>query len=257
MIGAIAGDMIGSIYENNNIKTTDFPLFQPASAFTDDTVLTVALADSILQGADPAVKFKEYYNLYPDAGYGSGFIKWACGQSMEPYNSWGNGSAMRVSPVGFAYDSLDEVLEQAQKSAAVTHNHMEGIKGAQAVATAIFLARTGKKKTCIAEYIQENFKYRLDEPLASIRKHYKHDSSCQGTVPQAITAFLESADYEDAVRKAISIGGDSDTIACITGGIAQAFYRDIPDFILDRVYQTLDPRLRQVVTLFCNRYSCH
>ncbi len=257
MIGAIAGDLIGSIYEHNNVKTTDFALFKPESTFTDDSVLTVAVADSLLQDACVANKLKEYYNLYPKAGYGSGFTGWASGPSNEPYNSWGNGSAMRVSPVGFAFNTLDEVLEKAEKSAAVTHNHIEGIKGAQAVAACIFLARTGKSKHCISDYIQQQFSYRLDEPLDSIREHYQFDPSCQGTVPQAITAFLESENYEDAIRKAVSIGGDSDTIACMTGGIAQAFYKDIPDSIQDKVYEILDSRLRQVMTLFCNRYSCH
>lgn len=257
MIGAIAGDIIGSVYEHNNIKTTDFPLFQNESTFTDDTVLTVALADSILHDVDCAKKYREYYNLYPHAGYGSGFSQWASKASTEPYHSWGNGSAMRVSPVGFACDSLEKVLEMAKKSAQVTHNHEEGIKGAQATACAVFLARTGKSKGFISDTIRDTFGYRLDEPLAFIREHYTFDPSCQGTVPQAITAFLESENYEDAVRKAISIGGDSDTIACITGGIAQAFYQDIPDPILDKVYTILPPKLRQVVTLFCNRYACH
>ena len=164
---------------------------------------------------------------------------------------------MRVSPIGFAYESLEEVLDMAKKSAEVTHNHEEGIKGAQATACSVFLARTGKNKDFIRDTIRDSFSYSLDEPLASIREHYTFDPSCQGTVPQAITAFLESENYEDAIRKAISIGGDSDTIACITGGIAQAFYREIPDPILDKVYEILDSRLRQVVTLFCNRYACH
>jgi len=257
MIGAIAGDIIGSVYEHNNIKTTDFPLFQNESTFTDDTVLTVALADSILNDVDCAKKYQEYYNLYPHAGYGPGFSRWASRSSTKPYNSWGNGSAMRVSPVGFACDSLEEVLEMARKSAEVTHNHIEGIKRAQATACSVFLARTGKSKTFISNTIRDNFGYCLDEPLASIREHYTFDSSCQGTVPQAITAFLESENYEDAIRKAISIGGDSDTIACITGGIAQVFYRNIPDPIMDKVYAILHPKLRGLVTLFCNRYGCN
>ena len=257
MIGAIAGDIIGSVYEHNDIKTTDFPLFQNESTFTDDTILTVALADSILHGVDSAKKYQEYYNLYPHAGYGQSFSRWASSASTKPYNSWGNGSAMRVSPIGFAYESLEEVLDMAKKSAEVTHNHEEGIKGAQATACSVFLARTGKTKNFIGDTVRDRFGYSLDEPLASIREHYTFDPSCQGTVPQAITAFLESENYEDAIRKAISIGGDSDTIACITGGIAQAFYREIPDPILDKVYEILDSRLRLVITLFCNRYACY
>ncbi len=256
MIGAIAGDIIGSVYENNNVNSTSFPLFSQESKFTDDTVLTVALADSILFGSEYTDKLKEYYNLYPNAGYGTGFIRWASSSEREAYNSWGNGAAMRVSPIGFAYDSLEEVLEMARKSAEVTHNHEEGVRGAQAIAAAVFLARTGKDKTEIADYISKTFAYKLDEPLESVRERHQHDVSCQATVPPAIIAFLESENFEDAIRKAISIGGDSDTIACITGGIAHAFYGDIPESIEDKVYENLDSRLRKVVTLFCNMYSC-
>lgn len=256
MIGAIAGDIIGSVYETHNIKTTDFPLFCEASTFTDDTVLTVALADSILHEADFTDKLKEYYNLYPNAGYGAGFIQWASSSTREPYNSWGNGSAMRVSPIGFACDSLEDVLLRAKISAAVTHNHAEGIKGAQATASAIYLARTGSSKNEISRFVETTFQYRLDEPLDSIRKHYRFDPSCQGTVPQAIRAFLESDDYEDAIRKAISLGGDSDTIACIAGGMAQAFYRKIPDSVLRQVDKILDAKLKNIVRAFCKKFSC-
>ncbi|MFQ5716748.1 MAG: ADP-ribosylglycohydrolase family protein [Nitrospinales bacterium] len=255
MIGAIAGDIIGSVYESRNIKTAEFPLFHDDCAFTDDTVLTVALADSILRGVDYVDKLKEYYSLYPDAGYGRGFIVWANSPSREPYNSWGNGAAMRVSPVGFAYDSLEEVLAQAKKSAEATHNHPEGIKGAQAVASAIYLARRGASKAEIKTYIETAFQYKLDESLDSIRKWYEFDSSCQGSTPQAITAFLESADYEDAVRKAVSIGGDSDTIACMAGGIAQAYYQETPAFIKEKVFEIIDLRLKNVVLEFCRKYS--
>lgn len=256
MLGAIAGDIIGSVYENNNIKSTQFPLFQEASTFTDDSILTVALADSIISGTSYFDKLKEYYRLYPNAGYGFSFIQWAATKESEPYHSWGNGSAMRVSPVGFAYDSLEEVLKEAAKSAEYTHDHIEGIKGAQATASAIFLARTGKSKNEIKSYIETEFGYDLGQSIDKIRETYKLDLSCQGSVPQAITAFLESSDYEEAIRKAISIGGDSDTIACITGGIAHAFYQGVPDFIVDKVYEILDSRLRQTTTLFCNKYKC-
>lgn len=256
MLGAIAGDIIGSVYEARNIKTTRFPLFGETSTFTDDSVLTVALADCILTGADFIDKLQEYYKLYPNAGYGGSFIQWASSSSRQPYNSWGNGSAMRVSPIGFAYDSIEAVLDRAKKSAEVTHNHEEGIKGAQATAAAVFLARTGNSKEDIKHYVESTFGYSLDEPLDSIRKHYSFDISCQGSVPQSITAFLESNDFEDAIRKAVSIGGDSDTIACICGGIAHAFYKEIPDPIMDNVYRILDTRLRRMVTLFCNKYSC-
>ena len=163
---------------------------------------------------------------------------------------------MRVSPVGFAYDTLDEVLKEAAKSAEFTHDHIEGVKGAQATASAVFLARTGKSKPEIKSFIETKFEYDLDPTIDQIRKTYKLDLSCQGTVPQAMVAFLESSDYEQTIRKAISIGGDSDTLACIAGGIAHAFYKEVPDFIVDKVYSILDSRLRQTTTLFCNKYNC-
>jgi ADP-ribosylglycohydrolase len=253
MIGAIAGDIIGSVYERHNIKGIDFPLFDPRCHFTDDTVLTVAIADAILTGSTYGKKLKEYFRYYPDAGYGPGFRRWAASRKITPYYSQGNGSAMRVSPVGFAFDTLEQVLEQAKKSAEVTHNHPEGIKGAQATASSVFLARRGATKGEIKAYVENNFKYDLNETLDQIRIYYKHDETCPGSVPQAITAFLESNDYEDAVRKAVSIGGDSDTIACIAGGIAEAYYGEIPDHIKTKVFQILDERLKRVIQEF-NRF---
>ncbi|PIQ95520.1 MAG: hypothetical protein COV67_14450 [Nitrospinae bacterium CG11_big_fil_rev_8_21_14_0_20_56_8] len=254
MIGAIAGDIIGSVYEWRNVKTRDFPLFCPESTFTDDTVLTVAVADCLLSGADYVSRFKDYYTLYPDAGYGQSFSLWAQSPARDPYNSWGNGSAMRVSPVGFAFDTLEEVLDEARKTAEATHNHPEGVKGAQATAAAVFLARKGKTKEQIQSYIETTFHYSLQDSLDSIRPGYTFDVSCQGTVPPALRAFLESADYEDAVRLAISIGGDSDTLACIAGGVAHAYYRRIPDAIVQRVYRTLDGRLKNILENFMERF---
>jgi ADP-ribosylglycohydrolase len=256
MIGAIAGDIMGSVYEWDNIKTTDFPLFSAENFFTDDTVLTVAVADCILHGHDYADKFREYTGDYPGRGYGGSFLEWASTPNSAPYNSWGNGSAMRVSPVGFAFETLKEVTEEAKRTAEVTHNHPEGIKGAQAVAAAIFLARSGGKKQEIKSYIERTFQYNLSPSLDSIRKWYEFDVSCQGSVPQAIIAFLESSDYEDAVRKAISIGGDSDTIACITGGIAQAFYGGVPDFIKKKVTEILDNKLNRITAEFSQKFAC-
>ena len=250
MIGAIAGDIIGSVYEARPIKTTSFPLFSAASRFTDDTVLTVAVADSIINNRDYILTLKDYYDNYPNAGYGGMFHHWASSGDMRPYNSWGNGSAMRVSPVGFAFSTLDEVLCEAEKSAAITHNHPEGIKGAQATAGAIFLALHGKTKLEIKEYIEKVFGYNLSNTLDEIRPAYRFDISCQGTVPPAIISFLESDDFEDAVRKAVSLGGDSDTLACITGGIAEAYYQGVPTFIQDTVYELLDERLRRVTDRF-------
>jgi len=254
MLGAIAGDIVGSVYEGWNIKTTEFPLFSGNSRFTDDTVLTVAIADSILSGAGYSDKLKEYYRRYPRAGYGGSFHLWAQSESTEPYNSWGNGSAMRVSPVGYACDDLESVLREAKRSAAVTHNHPEGIKGAQATAAAVFLARWGEDRESIRTYIEDTFGYDLRESIAEIRKCYTFDVSCQGSVPQAITAFLESEGFEDALRKAVSIGGDSDTIACIAGGIAAAYYGGVPHDITERVFTLLDDRLADVTRAFHARY---
>ena len=256
MIGAVAGDIIGSVYENAPIKTTDFPLFGRECTFTDDTVLSVAVADCILHGTDYGHKFTEYFRRYPHAGYGATFRQWARLTPKGPHNSWGNGSAMRVSPVGFAFDNLADVLESAKRSAEVTHNHPEAIKGAQATAAAIFLARSGKSKDEIRDYVQANFGYDLIRTLDDIREDYRFDVSCQGSVPQSLIAFLESSDYEDAVRKAISLGGDSDTMACIAGGVAQAFYRGVPASIKQRALGLLDCHLRTLVVEFCGRFGC-
>lgn len=254
MIGAIAGDIIGSIYEWNNVKTKEFPLFASGCRFTDDTVLTIAVADALLNSGKYSQRLKDYCRSYPNAGYGASFYDWALSSKTEPYNSWGNGSAMRVSPIGFALEDLDSVLHEAKRSAEVTHNHPEGIKGAQATAAAIFLARTKRDKKYIKSYIEANFRYDLNFSLDKIRSNYKFDVSCQGSVPQAIVAFLESKNFEDAIRNAISIGGDSDTIACITGGIAQAFYGGVPEAIAQRTLSILDEPLRQVTEAFTNEY---
>jgi ADP-ribosylglycohydrolase len=242
------------VYEGHNIKRTDFPLFGPWNHFTDDTVLTVAVADAIMTGAPYSEKLREYYRYYPRAGYSGHFRKWAASDDIRPYYSKGNGSAMRVSPVGFAFDTLDEVMEQAKQSAEVTHNHPEGIKGAQAVASAIYLARTGHSKDEIKVYIERTFDYNLSEPLDEIRRYYRFDPTCPGSVPQAIIAFLESTSYEDAIRGAISLGGDSDTQACITGGIAQAFYGGVPKCIADVALALLDDHLRSVTVAFMQRH---
>jgi ADP-ribosylglycohydrolase len=254
MLGAIAGDIIGSVYEHNNTKSTDFPLFVPRSTFTDGTVLTIALADSILNQAPFVEKLKEYYRLYPHAGYGGFFHHWARSSDTRPYNSFGNGSAMRVSPVGFAYPDLETVLNEAERSAAVTHNHPEGIKGAQAAASAIYLARTGCSKQEIKDYVEKTFHYNLSRPFKEIWQTYQYNETCQGTVPEAITAFLVSEDFEDALRKGISLGGDSDTLACITGGIAEAYYGGVPDAISRKIYEILDPYLASIVHAFTARY---
>jgi ADP-ribosylglycohydrolase len=253
MIGAIAGDIIGSVYEWKNIKTKQFDLFSQDCFFTDDTVLTVALAESILTDTDYASLMKAYYRRYPGAGYGGFFHQWAQAHGSRPYNSWGNGAAMRISAVGFAFNTLDEVLVRAAEYTAVTHNHPEGLKGAQATAAAIFLAKTGSTKADIKQYTAATFHYDLSRSVDEIRPTYRFDESCQGTVPQAIVCFLESTSFEDAIRNAISLGGDSDTLACITGGIAQAHY-GVPSAIVGRVISILDEDLRGVTARFTSSY---
>jgi ADP-ribosylglycohydrolase len=255
MIGAIAGDIVGSVYEWNNIKTKQFELFHPSCFFADDSVLTIALADAILNNHDYGAMMKSYYHRYPDAGYGGFFHQWARSAESQPYNSWGNGAAMRISPVGFAFESLAEVLVKAKQYTNTTHNHPEGIKGAQATASAIFLARTGKTKTEIKEYVETTFGYDLSITLDDLRPSYAFNESCQETVPQAIIAFLESYDFEDAIRNAISLGGDSDTLACITGGIAQAFYGGVPDSVAAKIMEVLDKDLRKVTSEFMAMYG--
>lgn len=254
MIGAVTGDIVGSVYEWNNIKTKDFPLFVDRCFFTDDTILTIALADTILTGTPYVENLKTFYRWYPDGGYGGSFDRWARSQHSEPYNSWGNGAAMRISPVGYAFDVLETVLAKAEEYTAFTHNHPEGIKGGQSVAAAIFLARSGKSKAEIRQYIEAQFGYDLSRHVDEIRPTYSFDESSQGTVPQAIRAFIDSTDFEDAIRTAISLGGDSDTLACITGGIAQAFYRGVPDTIQKTVYRVLDERLGLITLRFMQKY---
>ena len=255
MIGGIAGDIIGSVYEGHNIKTTDFPLFGPWNRFTDDTVLTIAVADVILHNGDYIDTFKEYVRRYPRRGYGSHFYRWALSDSRKPYYSFGNGSAMRAGPVGFAFETLDEVLDEAGKSAGVTHDHPEGIKGAQAIAASVFLARKGCNKEYIKDYIAGTFSYDLDRTVEYIRPRYRFDVSCQGSVPEAIIAFLESTDFESAIRLAVSLGGDSDTIACMTGGMAEAYYGGVPEGIQEQVFRKLDDRQKGIVKEFLALYK--
>jgi len=250
LIGAIAGDIIGSVYEWNNIKTTDFELFRSTSTFTDDSILTVATMDVIINNGNYAETYQKYGRIYFNKGYGGSFRKWLRSDNLKPYNSWGNGSAMRVSPVGWYGKDLEQVLSEAKKSAEVTHNHPEGIKGAQAVAAAVYLARNNSSKEEIKKTIMDNFNYDLNRKLDDIRPGYEFDVSCQGSVPEAIIAFLESNDFEEAIRLAISIGGDSDTIACITGGIAEAFYKEIPELIIVEVLKRLDKKLITIIEAF-------
>jgi ADP-ribosylglycohydrolase len=256
MYGAILGDILGSIYEFSNRKTEEpekIDLLNPHCYYTDDTVLTVAVADAILSGGNYQSAVHRWARRFPQAGYGGSFEKWAQSDNPQPYNSWGNGSAMRVSPVGWVFDTMGETLEQAKRSAEITHNHSEGIKGAQATAAAVFLGRTGASKEAIREFIvqrfsqpeQENDGYKLNRTVAEIRPGYKFNESCQGTVPEAITVFLESRDFFHCMQLAISLGGDTDTLACIAGGIAEAFYgtdaitQDLRDFAFNRLRRSM------------------
>jgi ADP-ribosylglycohydrolase len=255
ILGAIAGDIIGSVFESNNFKhPTFYPLFQPHTTFTDDSVLTVATADLQLFGGSYADIYQIYARRYPYAGYGGAFMQWAQKENPGPYNSWGNGSAMRVSPIGWTRDSIEDVLREAKQSAKVTHSHPEGIKGAQAIALGVFLARTGSDKATIRREIESRCDYDLSRTIDEIRPDYYFDVSCQGSVPEALTAFLDSTDFESAVRLAISIGGDSDTIACMAGALSQAYYREIPEFIVTICREKLDHRLLPVVDEFCEKY---
>lgn len=255
MFGAIAGDVIGSVYERTPIKTTNFPLFHQNCRFTDDTAMTVAVANSILEQVDYATSLKIFGRKYPNAGYGGTFIDWIFQSEVHPYNSWGNGSAMRVSPIGFAFSDIERVLIEAERSAEVSHNHPEGIKGAQATALAIHLAHTGEGKEKIRDEITTRFNYDLNRTVEKIRPSYHFDVSCQSSVPEAIIAFLDSDNYEDAIRKAISLGGDSDTLACIAGGIAQAFYKEIPLEIINTVRKVLPEEFLCIVDKFNQTYG--
>jgi ADP-ribosylglycohydrolase len=255
MLGAIAGDVIGSVYEGHPIKSTDFPLFSPHCTFTDDTVLTIAVAHAILHGVDYGTAIKSFGRRYPHAGYGGSFRQWLFAPDSRPYNSWGNGSAMRVSPVGWAFDTAEAVLAEAARTAVVTHNHPEGIKGAQATALAVFLARQGASKAAMRAEISARFGYNLNRSLADIRPGYRFDISCQGSVPESISAFLEADGVEAAMRNAISLGGDADTMACIAGGIAHAFYGTVPAEITAVVRPKLPAEFLAVIDAFIQRYG--
>ena len=250
MLGAIIGDVVGSPYEFRSDKTKDFLLFQPSCRPTDDSVMTIAVGCACVSAncqdewdfKQTLVKMmRELGRLYPNAGYGGTFIRWVLGYFDGPYGSFGNGSAMRVSPVAWAVDTLEEVETLAKWSAEVTHSHPEGIKGAQAVAAAIFLARTGADKEKIRNYIQENY-YNLNFTLDEIRPRYSFDVTCQGSVPQAIVCFLEAEDFEDAIRNAVSLGGDCDTQAAMAGAIAEAYF-GIPDDLQEEVFEYIDETL--------------
>ncbi len=260
ILGAIAGDVIGSVYEFNSTKDYKFNLYDDKMRPTDDTIMTLAVAEWIL--TDNELRHESLTSLmriwgrkYPYAGYGGHFFLWLASNDAGPYNSWGNGSAMRVSPVGFAFGTLDETLNAAKISAEVTHNHPEGIKGAQATAAAIYLARTGSTKEDIRKYISGTFGYALDMECADLRPHYSYEISCQESVPQSVRAFIDSTDYESALRETISLGGDADTMGAITGGIACAFYNGVTDGIYDFTMSKLQDDMKDIINEFDTKYA--
>lgn len=261
MLGAIIGDIAGSRFEWNNYRKKDFEFFHQDCFVTDDSIMSLSIAKAILESND------NYYDLsnktvywmrnigqkYHDAGYGGRFFYWMFGNDPKPYNSFGNGSAMRCSACGFAADSLEEAIDLSNKVTMVTHNHKEGMKGAEATVVCIYLARTGSSIEEIRKYVNDHY-YTLDFTLDEIRDTYKFNEICQNTVPEAIEAFLESTGFEDAIRNAISIGGDSDTIGAITGGIAEAYY-GIPKNIREKAMTFLDQRLTKILIEFENKYK--
>lgn len=250
VLGAVCGDTIGSWFEFNPIKDLAFPLFHRESSYTDDTVCTVAVADALTHEMNFDVALRYWGQKYPRAGYGGTYRRWLKQLIRGAYNSWGNGSAMRVSPVGVIAKSMEEALYLAKESAEVTHNHPEGIKGAQATAAAIYLALTGKSKTEIKKFIEDTFGYDLSRRYDDIQPGYCFDVSCQGSVPESIICFLESEDYESAVRRAVAMGGDADTMGAIAGSIAAAFYGEIPECILDECKKRLPEDMRRVIEKF-------
>lgn len=258
MIGAIIGDYVGSAYEFHNTKDYHFDMVTPQSEITDDSIMSIAIADAILQDKPYAERMRYWGNKYPNpkGAYGGSFSAWLHSSNPQPYNSWGNGAAMRVSPIGWAFDSLEQVLLHAKLSAECTHNHEEGIKGAQATAIAIFLARQGETKQWIKKYIESRFGYNLSFKIADIKANYKFDESCQGTVPPAIVCYLESTSFEDAIRLVVSLGGDSDTLGCITGSIAEAdqTYSISPN-LKDAAFKTVPSDLKGIIMQFISKYK--
>ena len=251
MLGAIVGDIVGSRFEFDNIHTKQFELFGNGCSFTDDTICTCAVADAAMNEKSYRDTLLEWCRRYPNpkGAYGGSFARWIHSADPQPYNSFGNGSAMRVSAVGWLFGTMEEVMEQARLSAEPTHNHPEGIKGAQATASAVFMLRHARSKDDVKRYLENTFGYRLDYTVDYLRCHNSFDETCQVTVPQAIVCFMESNGFEDAIRNAISIGGDSDTIGAITGALAEAFYT-VPDDIRTKALTYLDPAMKQILSQF-------
>ena len=259
MLGAIVGDIVGSPYEFYNTKSPSFELFTPQSSFTDDSVMTLAVAKWLIEDEAHTIHYliycmQELGNKYPNAGYGTKFGVWLEEEYPQPYNSWGNGAGMRVSPVGLYARTIDEALALAAITASVSHNHPEGVKGAQAIAACVFLCKEGRSKQEIKEYVEKTFEYNLSRKIRNIRPTYDFDVSCQGSVPEAIIAFLEGNTFEEVIRLAISLGGDSDTIACMAGAIAACMY-PIPREIAERCDSILTDDLREIKNQFIELIS--
>ncbi len=260
MIGAIIGDIAGSRFEWENHRSKDFNLFDDYCHPTDDSIMSLAVAKAILESekekddlsANAISCMQELGRIYDNAGYGGRFIKWIWSDNPEPYNSFGNGAAMRVGPCGFAATSIEEAKELSAAVTRISHNHPQGMKGAEAIAAAIFLARSGKDKGEIKKYLEENY-YGVNFKIDDIRKTYKFDVSCQGSVPVALEAFFEAANFEDAIRTAISVGGDSDTIACMAGAVAEAYF-GVPEEIIDHCADYLDRREMEILYHFEKRF---
>lgn len=261
ILGAIAGDTIGSIYEFNPTKDYNFTLLHPIMEYTDDSIMTIAIAQWIMEDSthslDQLASIMRYWGHkypFPMGGYGNGFFEWLFSTDPQPYNSWGNGSAMRVSACGFAFPTMEETLKMARLSAEITHNHPEGIKGAEATAAAIFMARHHHSKEEIRQYITEHFGYDLNQTYQELLPTYRFYGSCQETVPQALIAFFDSNDYESAIRQTVSLGGDADTMGAITGAVAAAFYGGIPEEIYDFTMSRLPNDLKEIVVRFESKY---
>ena len=259
LFGAIAGDVVGSPYEGpgKRIKNKEFPLFTEESIYTDDSLLTLAIAKALIEGSGYGTEMRKMGNKYrfPKGGYGGTFWQWLSSDTMGPYNSCGNGSAMRVSAIGWAFDNLDQTLKAARKTAEVTHNHPEGIKGAEAVAGAIFMARTGNSKESIKEFVESTFQYNLTRSIDEIRAEYRYNEICQGTVPPAIRCFIDGSDFTDCIRNAVSLGGDSDTLAAIAGSIAEAYYSGVPKEIKEHIITLLPEELLRIIVNFGEKYK--
>lgn len=248
-VGGILGDIVGKPYEFHPVKEKDVPLIMNSARFSDDTVMTIAIMEWLM-GSDIVESLQRWGNKYPKAGYGKSFWGWLNSDNPQPYNSFGNGSGMRVSPVGWLFDTIEETMDYAEKSALPTHNHIEGINGAKAVAGSMWLARHGATKEDIRKFCTESFNYNMDRTVDQIRPRYRFEVSCQESVPEAIICFLESTSYEDAVRNAISLGGDADTQACMAGAIAEAFGYEIPDILYNMAMKKITPEMQRVLFNF-------